>query len=188
MKVENKQILIEIYEETFRKVCNDPHFTLKLNDRNLASINNFLKLLDKDYKGSIGRNFIIEFIIFQFVRLIPRSTKFGRGVIRFNWVIGPKAIKYWKERRENYIYWNSQFKVKYGLELTQFESVRDPDEFKKAERIRFKDNEYQVLHCYENNLYSMRSKECLFCKFKADCIEIYNMEKINEAFIKQNEV
>ncbi len=175
-----KEIIIQVFEDIVCKVNNNPNYELTRSPRIDSTINNFLKKLEKKYSGSIGRDFLVEFITYQFTKLIDWDTKFGKGVIQFNWVIGNKALDRWPDRGDNFLYWNTEFRTKHGIHLSQYEKVTVSDEFKKFERERFKGDDFQIIHCLDNELFNRKCKECFVCKFKNGCLKMdgYGKNKI----------
>jgi hypothetical protein len=131
-----------------------------------------LQLLNKEWNGSVGENFIGDFLIFGCLRYINQQTRFGKGIIQLNWIIGKKAIEAFKKRNLDYSYWNQQFKLKYGIRFLSKENAPLSEEFKTRERNRFQGEE-RLIHCLEFFLFNPLSKDCMTCKAKKECKQLY---------------
>src|ERR1700741_2968445 len=56
---------------------------------------------------SLTESKLFDYMCYQFYYWHDKDTKFGRGKIQFNWVVGKKAVERWNGRADWYSYRSS---------------------------------------------------------------------------------
>lgn len=181
------KLIEELQTHFFRQVSGYENYKFKVQQRDVAMIAKFVKWGKENYKDSFSTDFLINYFEFHYSYYSRITTRFGKGVIMLNWIVGEKARERWKDRdlkNNRYIKFslnkNSQGylknlylssrqkqkdreKIKYILEINNLE-----EEFKKA----FYDSEKGFLFCcQQTTLYNGNSELCRNCKFKEQCKE-----------------
>ena len=103
------KIICELYTEFYRQVSLNRNFTyIPMNSgpkKDHLMICRFIKFIKTDYNEQADIDFLINFFKFQFSHYIGIKTSYGRNAIMIHWIIGPAAVKRWRERdvRKNWI-------------------------------------------------------------------------------------
>jgi len=157
----------QVYEYLYSATSGNRNFEFKPKERELKIIENFVKNLGLSH----GDDWLFDFMCFQFSRYVDLKTRFGKGRIMLGWVIGDKAFKKYISAPNEEKYWGEAFKTRFELRnpLNKALSCPQGKSHKDRERARFKDLERQLIHCYENGLFSYKNKICMFCKNKELC-------------------
>ena len=104
--------IIKTYSYLYSKVNNQKDYTLVPSKLQVKQINNFIELV-----GERTDNWIFDFLLFQFNRYIDLETRFGKGIIPINWVIGKSAFNKWQKTTKEQLYYVDLFRKKYNLNL-----------------------------------------------------------------------
>lgn len=174
-------LIVKIYTEFFREVSLNYDYELDLSDRNLSLINSFTDSITKD-NPTVGKHYLLDFFEFQFNYWHDKDTQFGRGIVMLSWVLGKKAIDRYKNKStEHYKFFISKnLKKRIGITSSSIigknkydnhlHNLSDMDEI---ERARFFNMKKGIVWCFNNtNMYHYKSKWCVKCKLKKDCIKI----------------
>lgn len=167
-------------------------FVFKPTEKELVTISNFIKLLDKHYGlDSIGLNFLITYFVFHFDSLNFRtgsSFKFKNSTVTIQFVVGKKAFQKWLDRDQNFD-WSiktSEFLFENNISLSQIKDFFQTENFvflNKSEEIAkqlFFNTDRGFLYCIERTtLYTHKSKNCLTCSFKDDCKKLLKLNYPN---------
>jgi len=99
------ELIKRFYEEVYQKAGNCPGYELKLSERNLKFLNNFIKNFSKKYPN-FGAKILWDFTIFQFEYYSTIKTE---QTLQLNWIYGEKAIARWINKRADYSFWCRNF-------------------------------------------------------------------------------
>lgn len=172
-----KTIVKKAYQIFLRKLWGRSDFFYQPNERSEKCVDNFIKLLDKEYGlESIGTSFIYDYFCFQLDYWNNLNTRFGKK-IPIEWFIGKKAFKRWKENEQRDLWHAHKLAREYGLHvgMLEAESVPKPDmtvlrESEEVEKARFYGEDQGLVNCLEyTTLYNHRSQHCIGCKFRREC-------------------
>lgn len=137
-------------------------------------ITNFLKLLSKQQNlTQLGEWFCWYYVAFQFEYYHSLKTRMD-GRYPANWIFGPKALKRWNERDQEYWFYHVQ-------QFLNNAEIEQPIEFCSSdletrfeqERKRFFNTDLGLVHCLQFARYSVQSPSCLICKNKKDCKKLW---------------
>lgn len=156
------------------------------NIKDEAMIRNFCDYMNGNYTVSV--RFLYEYMSFQFERWVGINTKFGKGAIMLNWIIGKKAISeflYKTEHRKDYSSNISKIGgVSYAdfIKETGFEmpykgnswmNSREYVLMEEEVRSRYFNTDVGFKLCLDYTLlYYNNSKYCPECIFKMECKSI----------------
>jgi len=115
--------------------------------------------------NSAGEDWLYDFIVFQFSHYDGQRSRFDR--IHINWILGAKALKRYKERTEEQVYYANQFKQKIGVRK-DFVKL-SAKKYLEKERKRFDTEARQIIHCRDLALFSDESALCHDCLFHLSC-------------------
>jgi len=162
-----------IFEVVYGEFSGNRLYELKLgNEMNKKHMRSFHSLLQKEYAGSIDEEFLLNFIVFQFRNYENTRTRLGKRKVHIQWILGKKALERWKEKPENWLYFNNRFIKKHNIKIEVSKKEKDlsSEKFTKSkERRRFLNQERGYIHCMELDLFERYSKECVICMFKTIC-------------------
>lgn len=167
-----EQGIISHYELFFSKVSGYLDFIFEPSKRELVLIQNFIRLIDSRYSILlIDRSFIFDYFSYQFSRKYDRSTRFGKGILPLNNVVGPKSLNEWNLRDEYWKYHVDIFLEKFNIKLKDVRgNYSDLIIQENKERERYYNTLQGLNNCMLNDIeFLSRSKFCLLCKFKKDC-------------------
>lgn len=159
-----QQKFVEIYQYFFRKVSGFSKTDINLSDTEKKMVEKFLTK-----KPDISEDWLFDYLVFQFSRYQDKITKYGKGVVPINWVIGVKAEAAWKARTEQQLYYAQKFKAEYGIIKNVDWKNSFSEHFKNRERKRFHNTELGFLNCKDFELKREINKYCITCKFKKYC-------------------
>lgn len=170
-----KKLFIFHYNHIIRCITNNQDYSIYLNEKNYKLIDNFLIKINKEYSKSFGEQDLFNYLIFNFEYYTSLKTRFGKNEVKLNWLTGGKSIYRWKNRSDNWLFFNDKFIKKYNIQKIDKRGVdiEVKNFYKKLERRRFFNKEIGLLHCTELNLYDKYSRECLICNFKEICKKHY---------------
>lgn len=151
------------YKKVFKK-----EYLFSSNDLKVSG--NFCKLLKSEYSDSISKDWLFNYLLFQFGRFDYLETNMS---VRLNWIYGKKALTNYKNRHESADYFSKGFRKNHNIrrgELLGRVRVSLSNNYKDSERGRFKgDNIRQFLHCHELGLFDPGSSICRMCLMKIKC-------------------
>ncbi|MFW6273066.1 MAG: hypothetical protein ACOC2U_04745 [bacterium] len=154
------------YEQFFQKTSGNPSFEFNLTKSTRKNLDNFLKRIPE----GAGKEWVFDFLLFQFSRYHDKKTKMGRGVVPFSWLVGQKAFDAWNNRTERQVWYSHKFKLDYGITKEVDYNVNLSPEYKDSIRKRFFNTEKGFVFCKENFLKREKgNRYCLRCNFKKVC-------------------
>lgn len=156
----SKELLKSVFNDVYVRVYGDEYRFG--NSKVEKSLDKFLSLIDFVF----DENWVYEFVVFQFEHYRGIKSKFDRVYV--NWVFGETALKRFKERTEEQIYYADKYRRDLGIVTTKF-SVLSLVDYEEKERRRFDDMDRQFLHCHENDLFDIGT--CQFCQLYNICSE-----------------
>lgn len=185
------KIICELYTEFYRQASLNTNFTFtpmyfRRGNKDHLLICRFIKFLKTDYKDQVDINFLIDFFKFQFSHYCGVRTQYGKNAIMIQWIIGPAAIKRWRERDVKRK-WLVRVKLKNEVELKlthtfnqltrerrrenqTFTKIYDYEEIDKSRHFN---TEVGFQFClYNTTLYNPKSKFCSTCNFRNECEKI----------------
>lgn len=171
----NSSQIVDYYELFYSKTSGYSDYSLKKDSRNDTMIANFLLKLTEWYKVSaLGESFLFEYFSFQFSRKYDRKTRLGKGVIPLNHIIGQKALLEWIDRDEHWQYFADQFCDKFNIKIKiPKQKLSIIKQLEEVERARFYNTNDGFSNCFISEIeYNNKSKYCLTCKFKKECMNI----------------
>ena len=159
---------VKLYEYLYQKTSGNKLFEFKPNKTNKIKIDCFLNGLTSSY----GQFWLFNFLTYQFFRYHDLKTRFGRGIVQLNWVLGKKALNKFNNASEEEFYMMEEFKSNYSIKNI-LASRKDISESYKVyldqERKRFYGTIRGYIHCTELGLYDPINKNCMFCKNNLNC-------------------
>lgn len=167
-------LIVKYYEEFFGKVSGFREYSFTPKPTQAKSIENFLLLLDKEVGlESIGEAYLFDFLSYSFYLKKDQKTRFGKGVVMLNHVIGKKALEKWMDKPNNWYYWTDKFLTEYGIKRPVDKVVSvDPIKFNISEELVRAGNG-GILGCSDGTtLYHPMSPFCKKCEEKLDCMNL----------------
>lgn len=173
------ELVIKHYENIFGQITGRRDFEFNPTANQKTQINNFIELLEKNIGvESLDEDFIFLFIVFQFERKHDQKTRFGKGRVPLNHVIGKKAYERWLRKPDNWKYWVDKLIEKYDIEkpvkiFKTNNGVLAFCDYDETIKRMFKGTGELFFHCMElTTLYNPASECCEVCEDKQDCQEI----------------
>lgn len=173
-----KEQTITLYQYFSCKIMRNSSFVFYPTQKQEKQIDNFLDLLHKKYgKHSFSFDKLYEYFLYQFNYWHDKDTRFGRGNIMFDWVIGKKAFERYEEAIENKsIYYSTDILDKYFIskddvvEIVDFENKPTIFNLEEVERQRYLNSDYGLFHCLSlTSGYTEKSEFCKICSNKFEC-------------------
>lgn len=171
--------VVYYYELFFSKVSGNKAYQFNPKPNQTTQINNFLNFLDKKIGlSSVDDNFLFDFMSFQFEKRKDLTTRFGKGIIPLNHVIGKKAYERWERKSDNWAYWVGIFLKNYKIERPIKESTSKKiksdslslNKFEENLKEQFMGSRELLFHCMENTtLHNPKSRFCKVCPFAEEC-------------------
>lgn len=146
--------IIKIYSYLYSKLNNYQGFILKPTDSQKKQIDNFIVSI-----GEKSDNWIFDFLLFQFYRYHDIETKFGKGIIQLNWVIGNKALIKWQKASKEELYYVDLFRRERGLKNPLIVPMKHRLSDSYYDNIRDKGD---LFVCKDLSLFD--KEKCLVCK------------------------
>lgn len=148
-----------------------------ITEKEQKHIQSFLKLINKEYGESVGKEWLFEYLSFQFNKYSTANTKMD---LQLSWVYGKKGLNNYRDRNEESEYFNILFREKFNIKRRVLsetnQTVISEDHFNR-ERKRFKEDQYrQFIHCDEMNLFDNENIICSVCSNKEYCKVIRNIK------------
>lgn len=162
----------EIYEHIYSYYSGQRIYELKLTEKVSKIIDSFNKELKKHYFGSVDEEFLFNFTVYQFRYYEDKQTRFGKGRVQLNWILGKKAIERWQNKPKKWLYFNDLFVSRYNIPAIHKKvknDIKKTTYVNSIERKRFFNTEMGLVHCTQLKLFDRFSKECLICKHKEIC-------------------
>jgi hypothetical protein len=160
--------IVKLYEYLYQKVSGNRIYEFKPNNNQKKIIDTFINYLSPSH----GQIWLFNFMSYQFFRYHDLKTRFGRGIVQLNWVIGKKALNKFNNASEEEFYMMEEFKFNYSI-INILSSRKDISESYKIyldqERKRFYGTIRGYIHCTELGLYDPINKNCMFCKNNLNC-------------------
>ncbi|HPI18729.1 MAG TPA: hypothetical protein PKY56_00025 [Candidatus Kapabacteria bacterium] len=188
-KEDCKKYCIEIYQDLYRQVTLNSDYVVNLGKNDISTLDKFVDRLFTIYQEqSIGIEFLINIIESCFSYWFGVETKFGKGVIMFNWIFGKKSL----ERYESIKHLDSKmnkFRVRSIRKIGKIQ-INSLDKFKGCEgyskilsnvvatinlveeeqKARFLNKKVGFAWCLQNTtLYHHLSRNCIICSYQQDC-------------------
>lgn len=162
-----KEDVLKLYEYLYRISSKNRSFKFKPSLRETTIIDNFVGKLTESH----GKDWLFNFLTYQFSRYIDQDTQFGNGKILVGWVLGDKALQRFRDASEQELYYANQFIVNYEVKNILFErELIDDSDYKHRERMRYYGTDRGLVHCKTMiNLFNPQHKDCIFCKYKEYC-------------------
>lgn len=158
--------VINAYERLYRQVYNQPNFVFNFTEQRKQVLKKFLSSIP----FSAGKNWIHEYLLFQFFRYSSQSKKF-HAIKNINWVFGSKAYTAWTARTPEQLYHCQIFKYKFQIKIDDFAINSKSLVYVTAERKRFFNTLQGYAHCKNLNLTYEVNSTCLLCQFKNWCVQ-----------------
>lgn len=134
-------------------------------------LTNFQNTLIERY-GSlspIGKNWMFDYLTFQWAYWVNKNIK---RRVQPGWVFGPKALRRWLDKTDNYLYHNKKFLLSIGMSKTEDLSDYTPDmrpDTTEADKMRHSGPQ-RLYHCLiMKNRFTYKSGACISCKEKVVC-------------------
>lgn len=186
-------LIFKYYEYFYRKISMNPDYHFVPADRDVAHAQKFLER----FQSTIGESTLFEYMSFQFYYWHDKDTRFGKGKVMLNWVIGDKAFSRWASNKSDWYSYSTELNRLYGVERS------DLIEIDKLDIMRFDTNEvypYEerdrglyhntaegVVHCSDfTTMYHPKSKWCSSCSNVGLCKTIMR-NKYSSIYIKRLE-
>jgi hypothetical protein len=120
---------------------------------------------------SHGEEWLFDFMCFGFHRFVDLKTRFGKGIVKLDWVIGKKPVERFNHASREQLHHSEMFRLEYGIKnvIRQHIKLGTADDYRNRERRRFYNTERGLLHCVENQLYEPSNKNCVTCKNRSEC-------------------
>lgn len=140
-------------------------------------MNNFVKMLD----GGAGENYLFKYFAYQFYYWHDKDTRFGKGRVQLNWIIGQKAYDRYDINKEEH--WRSysttlyeKFRIKKSELITPTDNngwVLKSVEHEEGDKMIYHNTSQGLIFCVDyTSMYSPNSNACKTCTNSKDCISI----------------
>jgi len=187
MKKEDcRKYCLEIYQDLYRQVTLYSDFIVSTTKNDETTLNKFVDSLYKIYgEQQIGINFLANIIESCFTYWVNQKTKFGTGIIMFNWIFGKKSL----DRYESIKHLDSKMnpyksrsikKIVRATVLKKYNpssklltnSAKFTSVVEEEEKARYLNEDIGFVWCSQNTtLYNHMSQYCMQCNYKKDCKE-----------------
>ncbi len=124
-----------------------------------------------------GESALFEYMVAQFYYWHDKDTRFGRGKIMLNWVIGGKAFDRWRSMAPSNRF--DQIKSEYGIskhDLIKDNShvgIKDISSMSDVDRALFHNTDIGLIHCSDfTPMHDSSSSYCNTCINSSLCIQI----------------
>jgi len=141
-----------------------------ITEKEQKHIQSFLKLINKEYGESVGKEWLFEYLSFQFNKYSTANTKMA---LQLSWIYGKKGLENYRNRNEESEYFNIIFREKNGINKRIINENNDiilSKDYFNGERKRFtSDKDKQLIHCSDMDLFDENSEVCFICQNKFYC-------------------
>ena len=180
------QAIIQLYESLYQQLSLKSHFKFFPRHIDKMLMCRFIKWIKTNKKSHANADFLIAYFEFQFSHYKGVQNIYGVNSIMFSWVIGPKAIKRFEDRKVG-MRWLVRLKNKeVGLNLKtvlkDFGKIKKPYEnkiydFEEKDKQRYYNTTQGFLYCLiTTTLYNPISELCIKCINKKDCENMLKIE------------
>lgn len=163
----------QLYELFYGRVSGYKSYEFRFTEQYKKMVDTFLKLIDNEYGlNSISYNFWFDYFSYAFQQRGEQKTRFGKGDVKFNWVIGKKQLEYWKQRDvEHYKYFSDLFCDKYDIKKQDVkQDKKQLQDYFEREKRRFYNTLEGLLNCMELGLnFDVKSMNCVMCNNRNNC-------------------
>lgn len=186
-----KDQIIHLYETLFSKVSGYREYSFSPTPQQQKQVENFIALLSKKIgENAIDSGFIFDFMCFQFNLRKDQKTRFGKGMVMLNHVIGKKAVELWIKKGDGWKFHVERFIKEYKIPrpVEDVKMIYDiPKIGEERTRAMFLNQEEGLEVCVNNTtLFHPSSEFCPKCLVKLECQniqsdiypEIYHKRKI----------
>ena len=157
----------KLYEFFYVLVSGNRFYEFNPTEVQKKTIQNFIVMLPI----GVGDEWLFEYFCFSFAKRETQKTRFGKGKVMLNWVVGKKSLRTYMEATEEEKYWGEEFRLRHKLTnpLFTYTKIIPSSDYKNKERLRFYNTDAGLLHCLEMNLFEENNKNCLFCINRKFC-------------------
>lgn len=176
LRIQNQ--IINLYEMLFSKVSGYREYSFSPTPKQQKQVENFTVLLSKKIgENAIDSGFIFDFMCFQFNLRKDQKTRFGKGMVMLNHVIGNKAIDLWIKKGDSWKFHVEKFIKEFRIHRPVEESkIQDTDALQSGEertRAMFLNQDEGLEVCVNTTtLFHPNSDSCLKCSVKLECQSI----------------
>lgn len=162
------------FEYFFSKITYCKDYSFFPSKKENTAINNFQKLLPIN----AGPQFLFDYLAYQFELWRTRYTRLGKGIVKVEWIYGPKAFETWKNKPFDYQYFYREGLLPiHNISLNQFLKLFNQtnisislDIISQIERKRYLNTRRGFYHCLQCTTgHSEQDKSCLKCIFEQKC-------------------
>ena len=177
------RLVVDIYIDFYRQVSLNADYKFSCSDRDATMINNFIDRLNKDVGLALGKNYLIDYFEHAFNYWYSLDTKFGKGNVMLNWVIGQAAYERWSSRhKHSFKYFvrcglKKDIAVKRKRETTLNKVVLQTNIAEEELKAKFHNSMKGFVFCVGNTtMYNHKSALCGTCKNITKCKEVLKQE------------
>lgn len=183
------QLIKELQTHFFRQVSGYANYKYNPRMTDLKMIVRFVNWGRNNYKGQFGADFLIKYFEFQYSYYSGLKTRFGKGVVMINWIIGDKAIKRYETRDIKNNRYAKFFLNKNSSEYFKKQSLNLSE--RRQEKLKIKEKYVLEVHpieeqfkqsffntekgfvfcCTTTTLFNLKSDLCKKCDFAKQCKE-----------------
>jgi hypothetical protein len=172
-----KNFIQNTYELFFAHISANLVFEFKPTKTQVKQIENFIILLEKEVgKNSFDEEFLFYYIAYLFERKKDLNTRFGKGRVPLNHIIGKKSLDIWVKKPDNWFYWTEKMIKDYGIPIPEFKGSNKPVIDKKTNECeeglkKFYFGSEELFYQCSNmtTLFNENSEFCKKCKFQNEC-------------------
>ncbi len=164
-----RELVISFYEYFYSRVTGNNRYSFKPTNSEISMIDNFIKLMG----GGIGKLYLFKYFSYQFYYWHDKETRFGKGKVQLNWVIGKKAYERYDIKKEEHWY---SYSTDLGLKFGIYKSDLIPDVQKSdfnvvkllphedIDRMLHLNTEEGLILCIDlTSMWHPKSKACSIC-------------------------
>ena len=138
-------------------------------------IQSFLKFMP-----GITEDVLFDYMSFQFHYWHDKDTRFGRGKIQFNWVVGQKAVNRYRDSENKYwYYFSTVLNEKFGILKSDLikpkisATMLSVYDYEEADKMLFHNTLEGVIFCSDyTTMWNPKSKACSSCTNVGTCKEV----------------
>jgi hypothetical protein len=173
--------LFKLYQYFQRKIKKNELYVFKPTQKDITSLNNFLKYLESKIEiSSLGERYFFEFVSSQFKFFSELKKSRAGDSIYFNFIFNKKSVDRYLNRKDSSDYYLSLFLNKYHCSLENVSNVyykRNLLDFSYEEEIKeSKNGKERLLNCINfTTLYNQKSEICKGCEYIEECKSILKL-------------
>lgn len=149
-----------------------------ITEKEQKHIDSFLKILNREYDESVGKQWLFEYLSFQFNKFSTADIKMN---LQLSWIYGKKGLENYRNRNEESEYFNIIFREKNGINkriINEDNDITLSKDYFNRERKRFmSDQGKQLIYCDEMNLFDENNSICFTCQNRTYCKVIKKAEE-----------